>query len=422
MSTHRFGQWRSRAHLYTALSILSIVIMTGCSSGTSKPANDADATDPAHEAKASNADKTAAKEPRETQEKGDHDRVTLTEAAVRNAAIMTEPVHVETDATVNGGITIPGQVEFDPARVAVISPRTAGRLERLLAVPGQRVTAGQTVALLYSPAFIAAQTDFVQATRRSDGLAGTTDADGAYTLMMAARRRLELLGARSEMIDSLARGGAPASLLPLPAPFSGSILETTTLAGAAVETGTPVFKIVDLSVVTIVADVPERAAFTIHLGQHATIRVSGVPDRIFDGRIVRIGDQMDAATRTLKAYIQVPNRSAVLKAGMFATVALQGGGNSTSISRAVPTLTIPSSAIVTDGAQQYVFVEAGPATYERRPVTIAPGVAPGMGAPIGNRRGWVTVVDGVTVRDRIVTRGAFTLKSELAKAAFADED
>ena len=75
-------------------------------------------------------------------------RVTLTEVAFANARIAVEPARVETGAASAGGLAVPGQVEFDPARVALISPRTAGRIERLLVVPGDRVASGQPVASL----------------------------------------------------------------------------------------------------------------------------------------------------------------------------------------------------------------------------------------------------------------------------------
>lgn len=82
------------------------------------------------------------------------------------------------------------------------------------------------------------------------------------------------------------------------------------------------------------------------------------------------------------------------------------------------TLTIPATAVVTDGAARYVFVEIGPRTYERRPVELASGIVAGAGTA-GSR---VSVVSGLDADDRVVIRGAFTLKAELAKATLVDED
>ena len=74
-------------------------------------------------------------------------------------------------------------------------------------------------------------------------------------------------------------------------------------------------------------------------------------------------------------------------------------------------LTIPASALVTDGADRYVFVEVAPRTYERRLVEVVPAAA--------DR---VAVRNGLVAGERVVFQGAFTLKSELGKAAFGDDD
>lgn len=348
---------------------------------------------------------------------GEPGRVTLSEAAFATARIETEPVGTVAAATAGtGGLQIPGQVELDPARVAVVSPRTAGRIERLMAVPGHRVRAGQPVALLTSREYLTAQADLAQAVRRAEILAGTSDEQGARAVVEAARRRLRLLGASPSAIAGVERGGEPSLLLPVPAPFTGSILETLAPAGSAVEAGTPIFRIADLSTVLVAADVPERALSTVRAGEPAVVRLAAYPDRTFTGRVERIGDLVNPETRTVEALIRVPNPEYALRPGMSATVGIDvpeaGAGQGATV------LTVPASAVVSDGGDRYVFVEVGPRSYERRAVEIAPGAVAG-GGPAGDR---VTVVSGITAGERVVTRGAFTLKSELAKATLVDDD
>lgn len=348
-------------------------------------------------------------------------QVTLTEAAFATARVAVEPAQVEATSAATGGLEVPGQVEFDPARVALISPRAAGRIERLLAVPGDRVRGGQTVALLYSPAFLTAQTDLQQAQRRSDLLGGTADATGAGALLDAARRRLTVLGVTRAEIGALEGGRAPATLLPVRAPFAGSIIERVALAGAAVEAGAPLFRLADLSTVNVAARVPEAAIGTVRVGQRAAIRVTALPGRPFAGTVRRISDQLDSAQRTVDALVQVSNTGRALKPGMFATVALTvpGAGRTSASASAggVPVLSIPETAVVTDGEARYVFVEVGPRTYDRRSVELAPG--PRAGGLQGER---VVVVSGLRPGERVVTRGAFALKSELSKGAFAEKE
>ncbi|MCC7003072.1 MAG: efflux RND transporter periplasmic adaptor subunit [Gemmatimonadaceae bacterium] len=399
-----------------ALSLL-LALTTACSGGEKTPedsASSAEARAPAGAPReGAEAGENGGKEAGEEGEAGPSTRVTLGEAAFRTARIAVEVPTLESMSAASGGLEVPGQIDFDPARVAIVSPRASGRLERLLVVPGDRVGAGQTVALVQSPAYLTAQNDVLQAHRRLELLRETPDASGAQALLDAARRRLALLGLGEAAIRRLEESATPSALLPVAAPFAGSIIEAQALAGQAVEAGTPLYKIADLSVVNVAADVPERALPALRVGQGATIRVTGAPQAAFAGRVTRVSDVLDPDKRTARALITVANSGRTLKPGMFAAVNLRGGGTST-----VPALTIPATSVVADGSALYVFVEVGPRTYERRPVELAPGVVAGAG-PAGGR---VSVVSGLDADDRVVVRGAFTLKSELAKATLVDED
>lgn len=399
-----------------ALSLL-LAVSTACSGGEKTPEDSASSAE-AREAAGAPSEGTETgengrKEAGEEGKAGPSNRVTLGEAAFRTARIAIEVPALERMSAATGGLEVPGQIDFDPARVAIVSPRASGRLERLLVVPGDRVGDGQTVALVQSPAYLTAQNDVLQAHRRLELLRETPDASGAQALLDAARRRLALLGLGEAAIRRLEESGTPSALLPVAAPFAGSIIEAQALAGQAVEAGTPLFKIADLSVVNVAADVPERALPALRMGQSAAIRVTGAPQAAFAGRVTRVSDVLDPEKRTARALISVANSGRALKPGMFATVSLRSGGASN-----VQALTIPATAVVTDGASRYVFVEVGPRTYERRPIELASSVVAGAGTAASR----VAVVSGLDADDRVVIRGAFTLKSELAKATLVDED
>jgi multidrug efflux pump subunit AcrA (membrane-fusion protein) len=66
---------------------------------------------------------------------------------------------------------------------------------------------------------------------------------------------------------------------------------------------------------------------------------------------------------------------------------------------------------------RYVFVEVAPRTYERRTVDVEAAVVPGL--PQASHR--VVIRTGLVAGDRVVTHGAFTLKSELTKSSFGEE-
>jgi multidrug efflux pump subunit AcrA (membrane-fusion protein) len=394
-------RWRS---LLASLLLALLVTTTGCSSGKKDEAT-AEPGVPAAE-----GGEAAGQSEGGEEAAGPSDRVTLSEAAFATARIQVEPARAESGAEAGDGLEAPAQVELDPARVAMISPRTSGRIERLAAVVGDRVAAGQPVAYLTSPTFLTAQNDLILAARRAALLAGTADAEGARALVTAARRRLSLLGVSDAEIDRLASGGTPRPVLAVSAPFAGTIIDAPALAGTAVEAGTPIFKLADLSSVYVTADVPETALPSLRTGQTARVRLAAYPDYQASGRVERIADAVDPATRTVKAVVRVANSERRLRPGMFASVGLSVPAASGAATASV--VTIPESAVITDGDDRYVFVQVGERAFLRRAVEVAPGASAGR----------VAIRSGVSAGERVVSNGAFTLKSELGKASLKDED
>lgn len=184
--------------------------------------------------------------------------------------------------------------------------------------------------------------------------------------------------------------------------------------------GDAIFRIADLSVVNVSADVPEASLAVVREGQNASIHVGAFPAVGFSGRVVRLADEVDSTTRTVKAILRVENRGRLLRPGMFSTVRLAlpereavGGGADSGL------LTLLESAVVSEGEDHFVFVEVGPRTFERRTVETAPVGPPGGVNPIGGR---VVVRSGLSEGERVVLRGAFTLKSELAKSRLGGQE
>lgn len=346
--------------------------------------------------------------------------VVLSENAIATAKIEVERVRREPASAPGRGLEVPGQITVDPARVAVISARVSARVEKLTAAEGDRVHAGQTVAYLSSPAFVTSQSDYLQARRREVALTGTADETGASALVSAARQRLVLQGVPDEVIRKLEAHGEPSPLLPLTAPFGGSIVEARGTVGTAVGPGEPIYRIADLSVVNATASIPERSLAVVRPGQTAFVLVPAFPDNRFEGRVARLGDELDSATRTVKAVVRVSNPARLLRPGMFATVRIElPGGAAIGLSEADSLLTVPENAVVSEGEEKYVFVRMDPRTFERRPVEIVPLAPPGGVSPVGGR---VFVRSGLTGTEEVVVQGAFTLKSELAKSRLGESD
>lgn len=107
---------------------------------------------------------------------------------------------------------------------------------------------------------------------------------------------------------------------------------------------------------------------------------------------------------------------------MFATVALKVSaeavrGAGAADAQAGRILTIPQSAVVTEGERRFVFVPVGPRSFERREVQVISLAPPGSPAPTSTR---LAVRSGLAAGDSVVVSGAFILKSELAKGSLGE--
>jgi cobalt-zinc-cadmium efflux system membrane fusion protein len=165
------------------------------------------------------------------------------------------------------------------------------------------------------------------------------------------------------------------------------------------------FTVADLSEVWIELDIFERDLARVGRGQSVAVMVAAYPSRTFPGRIVYVGDVLDPARRTVRARVEIPNLESALKPGMFATASIQVGGGG------------PPLAVVPQDALQMI---------EGRRVVFVPGDTPGefrvvpveVGETIDGGR--VVISSGIAPGSRVVTAGAFALRSELSKAEIGE--
>ena len=135
------------------------------------------------------------------------------------------------------------------------------------------------------------------------------------------------------------------------APFDGVITLRNVDSGALVNNGsTLLFRIAQTNKLRIYLNVPQSQAGSVHRGDTASLTVSSVPGRTFQGAVARMADSLDPSSRTLLVEVHVPNPDSALLPGMYAQVTL-------SSSRANPPLLIPSDAlIVSDAGTQVALV------------------------------------------------------------------
>jgi len=342
----------------------------------------------------------------------------LAEAELATAPVERRPLAPVLETT--------GEVDYEQDRMAHVSPRIPGRVHRVPAKLGDRVAAGQTLAVIDSIELGKAKAAFLAA-RASEEVARENhqreqrlyedrissekellEARGALKEATVRRQNaaqtLRLYGLTQESIDALEAGSPVSSLLEVRAPFAGRVVEKHATLGELVTPDTNLFTLADLSVVWIWIDVFEKDLAAVHLGDDVEVRVTAQPGEVFRGEVTYLGPEVAADTRTVRARIDVPNPEMLLRPGMFARVRL----TDPHAESAVSALTVPEGALQRDvgqgGEESIVFVPLGDGRFERRHVEV------------GRRQAGVAeILAGLEEGERVVTEGTFVLKSELSR-------
>jgi RND family efflux transporter MFP subunit len=327
--------------------------------------------------------------------------VTLTPEAVAAADIKTE---IATMRLVARRVTAAGELEWNSRRLVNLTARTPGRLERVLAVKGDRVRQGQLLAEIYSPDFLSMQAEYIQAAARAKRHAGDATEEGpARAVLAGARERLELLGVPASEIESLDGKAVPMPLLAVRAPLTGTILESGVIAGDAVELGTSLFRLADPSTLWACLHIQEEDLGAAKAGSEVVLKIHAYPGEEFRGRLVLVADVVDAATRTIEGRVEVANPGGRLKAGMYVEGSTSAGGERRA-------LVVPEESVQDDEGRSIVFVKTGERTFTRRPVATGEKFA-----------GTIEIIEGLAEGETVVTSGSFLLKSEMRKGALVGD-
>ena len=198
------------------------------------------------------------------------------------------------------------------------------------------------------------------------------------------------------------------SLVALRSPGSGTVVERLVNSGAGVQAGTALFTIANISSVWIIANVPEAQVGSIRVGTPAEVRSAALGNNAIAGRVNYIDPRLNEETRTARVRIEVGNPGERLKSGMFVEVGFQASSGA----GAGEELMVRSEAVQRIGDRNVVFLprEGEPGSFEVRQVELG-----------GVTDGYQRVLSGLLVGERVVTKGSFTLKTQVLKASMGDE-
>ena len=355
---------------------------------------------------------------------------------VDEPAQRVAPVVVVARGSLENAITLTG--EFRPFQQVDVHAKVAGYVRHMFVDVGDKVGAGQVLAILEVPELNAqvmgAQADIRRsqdAIRRAQSEMERAESThqayhAAYSRLKQASEERPGLVAEQELDDSMAKdketeaqinsaraalsesqnqlGMAQATLdrlsalqayAHITAPFAGVVTNRYVDTGALISAGTssetqsqPVVQLAEWSLFRLEIPVPESAVPMIHLGSIVQVHVLDL-NRDFQGRVSRFADALNDETRTMHTEIDVENPQDTLTAGMYAEVklALQGKKGA---------LTVPVQAVVQEGNEHdhYVLIVDDQNRVQKRNVELGEQTST-----------TVEIVHGLSEKDRVISAG-----------------
>lgn len=325
-----------------------------------------------------------------------------------------------------------GTVQPIDSKIGIVGPLARGRIVEVRAKIGDRVEAGQTLAvfdnieageLLTQEQSARADLErlkaqLIPATRQAErsrrladiGAGAEKDSESSkaekegieadirsqQALIDGIRQRLHRFG----IADDSPRA---TFLTPLKAPFSGVVTKTQASPGDVIDAGRDVFTVADLSRVWVQAEVYEKDLGRLRIGQSAFITVDTYPNQSFEGKVAYISDVLDPQTRTARVRCEVANSDLRLKKDMFANIELP-----TKFSKQA--IAVPASALQDVEGKNVVFIRRSQTQFEKREVE--------KGVTVNNQ---TEIVSGLKPGEPVVTQGAFHLKSILAGGELGED-
>jgi Cu(I)/Ag(I) efflux system membrane fusion protein len=317
---------------------------------------------------------------------GDSDtgQVTISPRMQQNLGVRTAEV---TTGTLTQKLETAGSVAYNERDVALVTARVNGFVERLYArAPLDPVRKGQPLVEIYVPDWIAAQEEYLSV-KRMQG-------QGTEALVAAARQRMLLAGMNEEQVRSVEAGAKVQPRFTLTAPISGVIAELGAREGMTVAAGAMLFRINGLGSVWVYAEIPESRAAMLRVGTAVETRTPALPGKIFKGRVAVILPEVNPATRTLKARIEIANAGGLLTPGMFASVDFTPSTQGEA-------LVVPGEAVIQTGQRRIVIVQRDDGKFQ--PTDVETGA---------EANGQIEIRKGLTAGQKVVISSQFLIDSE----------
>jgi membrane fusion protein, heavy metal efflux system len=317
----------------------------------------------------------------------------------------------------------PGSIDFNQELLTQVFTPYQGRILKAFASAGDVVKKDTTLFTIDSPDLLQAESTLVatagvlelmakilerqrnlyrqSAAAQKDYEQAVSDQQAAEGSYRAAREAVRVFGKLDAEIDKIVSQRKIDSTLVVPSPITGLITARNASPGLFVQPGNPppVYIVADTSKMWMIANVPERDAPELQVGQEVRASIDSLPGKVFQGKIVTIGAAVDPNTRRVFVRSGIANPNSELKAGMYATFAI-------TIAPPKRALAVPQDAIVREGdGTMTVWVTADGRKFVRR--TVKTGLA---------HAGFVEIDGGLKPGELVAAEGALFIANQYANA------
>lgn len=279
---------------------------------------------------------------------------------------------------------VPIPAEFRPYVEAELNAKVSGYLKTINVDFGDKVKAGDLLAVLEVPELKDELNAAIAAEQRTE--ADYTNAHLIYTRLLEVNREHPNLVAQQEIDTAFARDNVAAAAVTaaksdvgkyqtlfgytqITAPFDGVITGRSADPGALIQAGTssdvqarPVVRLSDNYLLRLDFPVAVDDVRYVKLGDSVAVSVESLGNKKFTGKITRFTGKVNEDTRTMITEIEVPNPDLEIKPGMYAEVDFK-------LQHRTNVLSVPIEAISSAG-KDTVFLVNENNEIEERPVKV----------------------------------------------------
>jgi len=304
---------------------------------------------------------------------------------------------------------LPAYIRVDETRASRVGAPLGGRVQQVFAELGQAVTTGTPLFSVASPDLAALRADMDRTKVELEAAKTTYDRVHAIVQARALPEKEDVLAEQQLRQAELSHTAATSRLSSLKvapqgygefvvrAPREGLVAEKSVLPGQEIDAGAQgnLMMIADLSSVWVVAELFESDSIGVRPGTVARVTVASLPGQVFEGTVETVSAVVDPERHSIPIRVRLDNKDNVLKPNTFARMQFYTAPPAGSVD-------IATSALVTDGSNQYVYIRSADGKFSRRRITAGSA-----------REGRVIVTEGLVTGDIVVERGAILLDNQI---------